>query len=276
MQQLMLFDYTALGVEARVVVQQRTGEIKTLMRRAAQDIVDIGLKLIEIKDRLPHGAFLPWLRAEFEWSDDTARRFMQVAERFGHKPQLVRFAPSALYLLAAPPTPEEARVEALERAGAGEEITHATAKGIVAEYAPEEEEGEEEEGRPDVLELAHREHEAAERGDYEQAIHDREERLQISESPPVTAGTAEPPSAARPRLPPPPPRFPHSDRITRWLQTVASEKLIIDVDHGGLATLLAEPGQWDARETREYILPMLQALGESITSYERDIADAFK
>jgi hypothetical protein len=58
--------YASLNVETRIVVQQRTSEIKTLMRRSAQDIVDIGQKLIEVNDRLEHGFFLSWLRLEFE------------------------------------------------------------------------------------------------------------------------------------------------------------------------------------------------------------------
>lgn len=44
--------YTSLNVETRIVVQQRTSEIKTLMRRTAQDIVYIGQKLIEVKEEL--------------------------------------------------------------------------------------------------------------------------------------------------------------------------------------------------------------------------------
>ena len=36
------FDYAALDAETRIVVQQRTSEIKTLMRRAASDILILG------------------------------------------------------------------------------------------------------------------------------------------------------------------------------------------------------------------------------------------
>lgn len=132
--QLAIFDYDALDSDARMVVQQRTTEIRALMRRAAQDIIDIGTKLIEVKARLGHGQFGAWLRAEFEWSVPTAARMMQVAERFGDNYQIDNFAPSALYLLAAPSTPEPARLEALERATNGESITHAAAKEIVAAH----------------------------------------------------------------------------------------------------------------------------------------------
>lgn len=129
--------YASLDVETRIVVQQRTGEIKTLMRRTAQDIVEIGQKLIEVKDRLEYGCFSAWLQFEFEWSRSAAYKFMQVAERFGcvNFTQL-QVAPSALYLLAAPSTPESARNEILERATQGERITYNTTREIVREHQP--------------------------------------------------------------------------------------------------------------------------------------------
>jgi Protein of unknown function (DUF3102) len=126
------FDYQSLDAETRIVVQQKTSEIRTLMRRAAQDIVDIGLRLIEVKARLPHGQFLPWLEAEFQWHRDTANKFMNVAEQFGgcEMSKISTFAPSALYLLSAPSTPESARVEAMDRATAGEPISPMFGKGV--------------------------------------------------------------------------------------------------------------------------------------------------
>ena len=60
---------------------------------------------------------------------------MSVAERFG-KTEIIsdlQLAPTAAYLLAAPSVPDEARQVALDRAEAGEQITTAVAKKIVAE-----------------------------------------------------------------------------------------------------------------------------------------------
>ena len=132
------WDYAALDMETRIVVQQRTHEIRVLMRTSAQSVIDIGVKLIEVKARLGYGNFGPWLKAEFDWSVPSAARFMQVAVRFGDGTiyQIDNFAPSALYALAAPSTPEEARQEAIARASNGESITHAAAKEIIAEYKP--------------------------------------------------------------------------------------------------------------------------------------------
>jgi hypothetical protein len=129
------FDYTTLEAETRIVIQQRTSEIKSLMRRTGQDIINIGQKLVEVKEQLGHGQFRNWLKAEFDWSVRTAARFMQVATKFKCA-KLAHFdiAASALYLLAEPSTPNEAYEEALELAKQGENITHAKAKDIVNQH----------------------------------------------------------------------------------------------------------------------------------------------
>lgn len=131
--QLTLFDYAALDAETRIVVQQRTIEIKALMKRAASDIIEIGRKLIEVKSRLPHGAWLPWLRSEFTWSEDTAGRFMSVARRIPEIPHGAEFDAKALYLLAAPSTPESAREEAIARAEEGKKITYSAVRDLIEE-----------------------------------------------------------------------------------------------------------------------------------------------
>jgi hypothetical protein len=126
------FNYGILNLATRKVVQQHTIEIKGLLRRTAQDIVDIGEKLSEVKQELGHGQFLAWLRTEFDWSESAARKFMQVHKKF----KTVNFthlniATSAMYLLAADCTSQAARDEVVQRAEAGEVITRAKAKAIV-------------------------------------------------------------------------------------------------------------------------------------------------
>ena len=130
------FNYSTLNSETQIVVQQRTSEIRSLLRRTAQDIFDVGQKLIEVKAQLGHGHFRTWLNTEFDWSIWTATKFMQVADKF----KCVKFshldiAPSALYELAAPSTPDYVRCEAIERASHGETITHSLAKAIKAEMS---------------------------------------------------------------------------------------------------------------------------------------------
>ncbi len=131
------FDYDSLDITDVVFVQQQTGAIQLLMKRSAEEIVEIGQRLVEVKKRLGHGRFGAWLEAEFDWTERTARQFMRVSEVFkSEKFSDLKFAPSALYLLAAPSTPESAKEEAITRAEAGEPITHKTAKEIKQKHSP--------------------------------------------------------------------------------------------------------------------------------------------
>ena len=146
------YDYSKIDSGLCSLVQRCTSEIRMLVRRSTQDIIDIGRHLIAVKEYLPHGEFLPWIETEFEWSERTAKRFMSVAEAFGTKCRNVtdldtvsksvtvtdldamsRLDQNALYLLASRTTPVAARSEALKRAESGEVITHAKAKEIVSE-----------------------------------------------------------------------------------------------------------------------------------------------
>ncbi|MBW4635168.1 MAG: DUF3102 domain-containing protein [Iphinoe sp. HA4291-MV1] len=129
------FDYDAFNTETRSLIQQRTSEIKALMRRNAQDIINIGQKLIEVKQHLGHGKFTIWLKSEFNWSVSAANKFMQVGQQF----KFVKFtnlniAASALYLIAAPSIPQAARAEVIERMSLSENITYTKAKEIVLRH----------------------------------------------------------------------------------------------------------------------------------------------
>ncbi|MDJ0701868.1 MAG: DUF3102 domain-containing protein [Leptolyngbyaceae cyanobacterium MO_188.B28] len=122
------FDYGSLGIEQRLVVQQRAGEIRERLRRTAQDIWEVGQKLSDVRSRLKHGQFEAWLSVEFGWSRRTAYNFINVYEAFPERANFtqVDIAASALYLLAAPSTPQTLRDEFMHRACQGEKVTHST------------------------------------------------------------------------------------------------------------------------------------------------------
>jgi hypothetical protein len=130
------FDYNALDPEVKIVVQQRTSEIKEKLRDAAKTAWEIGQKLADVRDRLEYGVFDSWLKAEFEWSRRTAYNYIKIFETFGSCATVAQLgiAAKTLYLLAAPSTPSDARSEALERAALGEAITHNEAKAIVSRH----------------------------------------------------------------------------------------------------------------------------------------------
>lgn len=129
------FDYEALDINTKIVVQKRTCEIKSLAQRTTQDIIEIGEKLIEVKEHLGYGNFGNWLSVEFGWGDRTARNFMKVAQVFksANFADLI-IASSALYLLAARTTPDSARQETLELARMGEAITFSKVKSLIKRH----------------------------------------------------------------------------------------------------------------------------------------------
>lgn len=140
MNQLTLFDYNQLDSETRIITKQRAGEIRSLMRSTAENVMQVGEKLLEVQLKLGNGQFDAWLSAEFDWSRRTAYNFIGVFKQFRDRANFAQIdvATSALYLLAAPSTPDSAVDEVMARAEAGESISHSQAKGIVAEHKAEE------------------------------------------------------------------------------------------------------------------------------------------
>lgn len=129
----VVFDYRLLSEDKREFVLQKTDETQILLKRTAENIIQIGKNLQSVSDALPQGMFLPWLKSEFGMSQPIAYNFMQVAKRFDGKIiNFINLPVSALYLLAAPKTSQEAVDEALERSQK-EKITQALAKQIIEE-----------------------------------------------------------------------------------------------------------------------------------------------
>lgn len=148
--QLTLFDYATLDPETRIVVQQRTSELhdkenefRNSVRRTVQIAWSMGEKFFEVQQRLArfgHGTFTAWLDIEFPQSSRLAYHFINIHRHFVLETvSETGIGLKALYLLSAPSTPELARVEAIERASAGEVITHSTVKDIVEAHKPQSE-----------------------------------------------------------------------------------------------------------------------------------------
>lgn len=124
-----LFDYAALEPESRIVVRQKTSEIRERMARIADDIKAIGERLLVVKGHLEHGQWGAWLRDEAFIPDRTARRMMAVADKFKTANLAdLKITPSAIALLASDTFTDDERVEAVAAARDGETITHAAVK----------------------------------------------------------------------------------------------------------------------------------------------------
>lgn len=130
----LAFNYDIVPEPVAIQAREAAQRIKLRLRRSAEDIIEIGRDLIAVKSSIGHGNFLPWVEAEFGMSDQTARRFMQVADAYGGKSNIVlNLDPTALYALAAPKTPIEVREEIERMIEAGEVVTKATVAQLKAE-----------------------------------------------------------------------------------------------------------------------------------------------
>lgn len=129
------FNYEALESQQRIDVKQAVQAIREKLRRAAQDIWEIGRMLSEVQSTLQRGQFDDWLKTEFDWSRRTAYKFISVYKRFDRSINLeeIDIATSALYLLAAESTPEEIREEFIQKAQDGKKITHQEVFQVVQE-----------------------------------------------------------------------------------------------------------------------------------------------
>ena len=79
------FDYGCVPQESRAEVYELTKSVKDARGRHLAVIVEIGEALMRAKELLGHGNFLPWLKAEFRWSERTARNYMSLAAHFQGK-----------------------------------------------------------------------------------------------------------------------------------------------------------------------------------------------
>jgi hypothetical protein len=134
--ELIVLGFDSSPLEAKVAekVRSSAGAIRQQVRNTLESAIKVGQELLAVKEALPHGQFLPWQRAEFQWAGRTAYNFTSVATRFkvGTIANLPK-DPTTAYLLAAPFTSDEARQIVVELAEAGEKITTAVSKEIVAE-----------------------------------------------------------------------------------------------------------------------------------------------
>lgn len=132
------YDYSQIDDASRSQVQTAAVAIVRSGRKAQESLIDIGQRLAAVKELLPHGQFSEWCQVEFDMSQRTAQRMMAVADAFGGKSDTVSLlSDSALYLLAGPSVPEEARQEVIAEAQAtGQSPTKAQVQAVIDQHKP--------------------------------------------------------------------------------------------------------------------------------------------
>lgn len=93
-------------------LERTTTEILILKDQTAQNIIEIGKRLIEVKENLQHGEFTEWLKQKVDISHRTANNFMKVATTFSNSQSLANLGSTKLFLLAG--LDEEDRQEVMQ------------------------------------------------------------------------------------------------------------------------------------------------------------------
>lgn len=85
-----------------------TAEINFYKAQTVQNILEIGKRLIEAKERLPHGEWGDWLEEEVEFSERVAQRFIQLAKEYPNPSPVTDLSYTKLLVLLAVPEDDRA------------------------------------------------------------------------------------------------------------------------------------------------------------------------
>ncbi len=93
------------------------------------DIIELSQIAHEYHSEFGYQEYIEWVKEDLKLSETYGRNLLNVFQNFGVTAQsaVEQISSSALRLLSAPSTPESAREEVIERAEAGETVTHAKA-----------------------------------------------------------------------------------------------------------------------------------------------------
>lgn len=105
--------------------------IRRIGKRILSDVLEIGERLTKARRLVGPGHWLAWLKTEFGWSDETARRFMDVYETSQfHNLWDLQVPVSALYDIAR--APKEVREEVVAQCSDGERRSLADVRRVIA------------------------------------------------------------------------------------------------------------------------------------------------
>ncbi len=138
MTETMTTDTLTLTSKDTKTLERHAVAIDRAKGRHVESILEMGKHLAEAQELLANhhgGTFNAWIEERCGLERRTAYRYIAAFRVFSGCDNLSQlFDASAMYLLAAESTPEEALQDALERAESGERITYSTAKEIVASH----------------------------------------------------------------------------------------------------------------------------------------------
>lgn len=114
----------------RKQAETQAKEIKTLIRRSGEAVVQIGKRLASVRESMSPAMFRAWVEVEFCWNQSTASNYMQAAKVFGEADCLAEFQPSAIIALARRNVPQTVIDEAFRLARSGDVVTRTVVNGL--------------------------------------------------------------------------------------------------------------------------------------------------
>ena len=118
-------------------LDQLTAEILVYKQQTAQNIIEIGKRLLEAKEKLPHGEWGRWLEEKVDFKRETARKFMHAAETFGNSQALGNLSQTKVFALLD--LPQEERQEFMENNPISDMTTRELQEAIKARRKAEQE-----------------------------------------------------------------------------------------------------------------------------------------
>lgn len=112
-------------------------EIKFYLGQTAQNIIEVGKRLIQAKSLVQHGDWLNWLQNNFQLSYQTAAKFIQCAKRFSNVSTSRHLNQSQMIEMLSLPSAEETEKFIAEKAAEGKKVDEMTIKQLreeIAEY----------------------------------------------------------------------------------------------------------------------------------------------
>ncbi|MEJ8573470.1 DUF3102 domain-containing protein [Microbaculum marinum] len=136
------FDYSIIDADTAHFARKAAFLVRARHQSQIRMLIETGSDLLAVKERLPHGRFGAWLKAEFGWTERTAQNYMQAALAFRDKSETISELPQTLvYKLAAPSTPPQIRDRVVADLEAGRAVDPVQIKQEIAEaVAPSPEE----------------------------------------------------------------------------------------------------------------------------------------
>lgn len=107
---------------------------KSIRKSHSKYVVEIGKQLLEAKELLPHGQFLAWVEAEFDFTVRSAGRYMEVVRRWGKLDTVSNLSPGVLYALLPARVPDTAAQALFALADEQGRVTVRDAKRIIDKH----------------------------------------------------------------------------------------------------------------------------------------------